>query len=318
MQYHQITSGERYAIQALRRQGLSVRAIARQARRAPSTVSRELRRNLSSQGRYTPFKADQQTRARRSRSRRNERFDAEEWALVDHLLGLDWSPEQVSGWLTRQGLMRISHETIYLHVWRDKAGGGLLWRHLRQAAKRRRKRYRAYDSRGRLAGKRHISERPAEVETRQTIGHWEIDTIKGDSQARHSVVTMVERATGYVEVGKLERHTAAEATRRCVALIDRHDGRLRTLTADNGTEFHDYRMIEAATGTEFYFATPHHAWERGSCENTNGLLRQYLPKRRSMAHISQTDCDAIAAKLNSRPRKRLGYRTPEECYDQAR
>jgi len=318
MHYRQITSGERYAIQALRRQGLAVRAIARSVERAPSTVSRELARNLSSQGRYTPFKADQQTRARRSRSRRNERFDADDWRLVEQLIGLDWSPEQVSGWLTRQGLLSISHETIYVRIWSDKAAGGLLWRHLRQAAKARRKRYRSRDSRGRLAGKRHISERPAEAEMRTVVGHWEIDTMKGDSQARHSVVTMVERATGYLEVGKLERHTAAEATRRCVALIGRHAGRLQTLTADNGTEFHDYREIETASGARFCFATPHHAWERGTCENTNGLLRQYLPKRTSMAHISQADCDAIAARLNSRPRKRLGFRTPEECYGQAR
>ena len=189
---------------------------------------------------------------------------------------------------------------------------------MRQAGKRRRKRYGAHDSRGRLAGKRHISERPAEVEERSVVGHWEIDTVKGDDQARHSVLTLVERKTGYLEVGKLARHTAAEATRRTVELIGRHEGRVRTVTADNGSEFHSYAEIEAATGALFYFATPHHSWERGTNENTNGLLRQYLPKRKSMAQVTQADCDAIAAKLNSRPRTRLGYRTPEECHVQAR
>jgi IS30 family transposase len=315
MQYRQITSGERYAIQALRRQGLSVRGIARQVARAPSSVSRELRRNLSSQGRYTPLKADQRARARRSRSRRNGRFGSDDWILVEHLLGLDWSPEQVAGWLARHELLAISYETIYLHVWHDKAVGGQLWTHLRQGAKKRRKRYRSHDSRGRLAGKRHISERPALVETRTELGHWEIDTMKGDSQARHSVVTMVERATGYTEIGKLVRHNAAEATARCIELIARN--RVATVTADNGTEFHSYAEIEAATGATFYFATPHHSWERGTNENTNGLIRQYLPKRTSMAHVTQEHCDAIAARLNSRPRKRLGFRTPEECYVQA-
>jgi IS30 family transposase len=205
-----------------------------------------------------------------------------------------------------------------VHVWREKRASGELWRHLRQAGKRRRKRYGAYDSRGRLAGKRHISERPPEVESRSAVGHWEIDTMKGGDQARHSVVTMVERATGYLEVGKLARHTATEATVRCTELIRRHAGRVASVTADNGTEFHSYAEIEAATGAVFYFATPHHSWERGTNENTNGLLRQYLPKRQSMAHVTQADCDAIAARLNSRPRKRLGYRTPEECYVQAR
>jgi IS30 family transposase len=172
--------------------------------------------------------------------------------------------------------------------------------------KKRRKRYRSHDSRGRLAGERHISERPPEVEAREEMGHWEIDTMKGDDQARHTVLTMVERASGYTMIGKLARHTAADATERCVELITRHAGRIDTITADNGSEFHSYAKIEAATGVEFYFATPHHSWERGTNENTNGLIRQYLPKRTSMAHVTQVDCDAIAQRLNSRPRKRLG------------
>jgi len=318
MPYRQITSGERYAIAALKRQGLSLRAIARSLRRSPSTISREIRRNRRPDGGYRAFTACEHTSARRKRSRRNSHFSPAEWQLVEQLLSLDWSPEQVAGWLARCGLLSISYETIYLHIWRDKRSGGLLWRHLRQAGKQRRKRYGAYDSRGRLAGKRHISQRPAEVERRGVVGHWEIDTMKGDSQARHSVITLVERKTGYLQIGKLERHTAETAARRCIELIARQRGQVATITADNGTEFHNYGEIEAATGTLFYFATPHHSWERGTCENTNGLIRQYLPKRQSMAHVSQGDCDAIARKLNSRPRKRLGYRTPKECYAQDR
>jgi transposase, IS30 family len=317
-QYRQITSGERYAIAALRRQGLSVRAIARDLGRAPSTISREVARNMRRDGGYRAFTACEHAHARRWRSRRGSHFDREEWQLVEELLELDWSPEQVAGWLRLHGLLLISYETIYLHVWRDKRAGGKLWTHMRQAGKKRRKRYGAHDSRGRLAGKRHISERPAEVEARAVVGHWEIDTVKGDDQARHTVVTLVERATGFLVMGKLARHNAADATRRTVELIARHPGRVRTVTADNGSEFHSYAEIEAATGARFYFATPHHSWERGTNENTNGLVRQYLPKRRSMAHVTQADCDAIAKKLNTRPRKRLGYRTPEECYVQAR
>ncbi len=314
MEYRQITSGEGYAIQALRKQGVSLRGIAAQLQRAPSTISREIRRNLSSQGRYTPFKAEQQSRARRSRSRRNSRFGAEDWALVERLISLDWSPEQVSGWLKLPGLLSISYdETIYLHIWADKRSGGESWRHLRQALKKR-KRHHGHDRRGRLAGKRHISERPAEVEEREAIGHWEIDTMKSDDQARHTVVTTVERTTGYLMIGKLARHTAAETTARSIELFSRHGGRAETVIADNGSEFHSYGLIEAACGMEFYFATPYHSWERGTSENTNGLIRQYLPKRTSMAHVTQADCDAIADRLNSRSRKRLGYRTPEECY----
>jgi IS30 family transposase len=314
MQYRQITSGERYAIAALRRQGLSLRAIARDLRRSPSTICREVARNRRADGGYRAFTACEHTSARRTRSRRNARITPETWDLVELYLRLDWSPEQVAGFLRIEGILRISHETIYLHVWNDKRRGGGLWRHLRQAGKRRRKRYGAYDSRGRLAGKRHISERSADAEDRSVVGHWEIDTVKGNDQARHTVVTLVERKTGYLVMGKLARQCAVEATACCIELIGRHKGCVRTLTADNGTEFHSYAEIEAATGALFYFATPHHSWERGTNENTNGLIRQYLPKRQSIAHVTQAACDAIAARLNSRPRKRLGYRTPEECY----
>jgi IS30 family transposase len=296
--YRQITSGERYAIAALRRRGLSARAIAAELGRTHTTISREVRRNSCNDGAYRPFKASHRTRGRRSRSRRNSRIAPETWRIVERYLALDWSPEQVTGFLRAEDILSISHETIYVHVWHDKAGGGELWKHLRQAGKKRRKRYGAYDSRGKLAGKRHISERPAEVEERLEPGHWEIDTVMGTEHGRNSVVTLVERTTGYLVMGKLGRHT----------------GRVLTVTADNGSEFHSYKEIEAATGAEFYFATPHHSWERGTNENTNGLIRQYLPKRTNLAHVTQIDCDGIAARLNSRPRKRLGYRTPEECY----
>jgi IS30 family transposase len=313
----QITLEERYAINALRKQRYSIRAIAREIGRAPSTISRELRRNLRPTGRYVPDIAHSYATARRRRSRRNARIGPETWAVVDRYLRLDWSPEQVSGFLRDEGMLRISHEAIYVHVWADKRAGGDLWKHMRQASKKRRKRYGAYDSRGRLAGKRHISERPAEVEGRTEVGHWEIDTVMGNEHGRNSVLTLVERATGYLVMGKLERHCAADATARCIELIERQGGRVATITADTGTEFHSYRQIEEATGVDFYFATPHHSWERGTNENTNGLIRQYLPKRTSFAHVNQADCDAIAARLNSRPRKRLGYRTPEECYAQS-
>jgi transposase, IS30 family len=310
----QITLEERYAINVMRKQRYSIRSIARELGRAPSTISRELRRNLRPTGRYVPGIAHSYAVARRRRSRRNARIGPETWAVVDRYLRMDWSPEQVSGFLRAEGILSISHEAIYIHVWADKRAGGDLWRHLRQAAKRRRKRYGAYDSRGRLAGKRHISERPPEAEERIEVGHWEIDTVMGTEHGRNSVVTLVERATGYLVMGKLARHCAADATARCIDMIERQDGRVATITADNGTEFHSYKQIEEATGVEFYFATPHHSWERGTNENTNGLIRQYLPKRTSFADLTQDECDAIAAKLNARPRKRLRYRTPEECY----
>ena len=313
MTYRQITFEERYTLGLLRRQGLSSATIACILGRHRSTILREIRRNRArSDGRYRAQLADWYARGRRSRSRRNRRFSAADWARVEALLRKDWSPEQVAGWLRRQGLLAISHETIYRYIWADKHDGGTLHGHLRGARKKRRKRYGSYESRGRVAGKRPITTRPVIVEARAQLGHWEADTVLGPG--RPCILSMVERKTGYVLIGKLLARTTAEVNRRATQLIVRQRRAVRTITADNGTEFHAYAALEQATGTRFYFATPHHAWERGTNENTNGLIRQYLPKGQSMARLKQHDCNAIARQLNRRPRKRLGYRTPEECY----
>ena len=303
MTYYQITSEERYTIAALRREGFCSAEIARRLGRHRSTISREVRRNSSrSDGCYRPSKAIEKTNGRRSRSRRNQYFTK-----------ADWSPEQISGHLRLHGELSISHETIYIHVWRDKEAGGHLYRHLRCSPKLRRKRHNSYDSRGRLAGKRHISERPPCVDKRSAVGHWEIDTVVGKG-APDCVTTLVERKTGYALIGKLSDRTMFSTSQRTKMLLRRVPEQVKTITADNGTEFHDYESVEEATGVKFYFATPYHSWERGSNENFNGLLRQYLPKRTSQAALTQSDCDRIANKLNSRPRKRLGYRTPEERF----
>lgn len=302
---------------ALRRQGLNKSQIARSLGRHRSTVGRELRRNSTrADGHYRAFTAQERTNGRRSRSRRNRHFTAEDFAAVEELLRRQWSPEQVAGHLARTGRLSISHEAIYRHVWLDKRGGGTLYTHLRGARKRRRKRYGAYDSRGRLAGKRMISERPPEVEARSDVGHWEADTVAG-AGAKDCVVTLVERKTGLVLIGKLKDRTADSLSRRVIRLIRRHGGAFQTVTADNGTEFHDYKRVERLTGAAFYFARPYHSWERGSNENANGLIRQYLPKGVSMAGLSQQQCNAIARTLNTRPRKRLGFRTPLECYNES-
>jgi len=314
MAYHQITSEERYWISALRMQGLNQAQIARALGRHRSSISREFKRNSSGwDSGYRPFVASHRARARLSRSRRRTHFSDDDFRLVDRLLARKWSPEQIAGHLHETNELSISHETIYRHIWLNRHNGGNLHRHLRCAVKQRRKRHNSRDSRGRLAGKRHISERPASIETRRRVGHWEIDTVVGAS-TKDCVVTLVERKTGYALIGKLADRSMNGMSRRIRMLVHRAADRFKTITADNGTEFHDYASVEAATGVRFYFATPYHSWERGSNENFNGLLRQYLPKRTSMAHLTQQHCDAIANQLNSRPRKRLGFRTPEECF----
>jgi IS30 family transposase len=313
MMYRQITYAERYTLGLLRRRGLSAAEIARLLGRHRSTIGREVRRNrATSDGGYRPQLADWYARGRRSRSRRNQRFGAEDQALVRQLLERQWSPEQIAGRLRREGRLAISHETIYRWIWADQRAGGQLHTHLRCARRQRRKRYGTYERRGRVSGKRPITARPAAVETRQELGHWEADTVVGPG--RPCILSLVERKTGYVVIGQLRARTTAEVNRRARRLIRAQPHAVRTITADNGTEFHSYAALERTLPTRFYFATPHHAWERGTNENTNGLIRQYLPKRQSMARLTQVGCNRIAAQLNRRPRKRLGYRTPEECY----
>jgi IS30 family transposase len=185
-------------------------------------------------------------------------------------------------------------------------------RHLRGAGKRRRKRYGRYDSRGRLAGKKLIGQRPAVVEGRGRIGDWEIDTVHGRGKA--CLVTVVERKTGLVRIGQIQRATKELTLERTVELLWNERQRVKTITADNGTEFHSYLELESRLGTRVYFATPHHAWERGTNENTNGLIRQYFPKGTNLSRITQQQCHGIAEQLNNRPRLRLGFLTPNEAY----
>ena len=316
MRYQQLTYEERITLSILMQQGLSIQMISEEMGRHRSTLYRELGRNRChvTDGAYRPSKAQRRTRARRSRSRRNRHYSDSDFLIVRKLLKLKWSPEQIVGHIRRYRLMkrRMSHETIYQYIWLDKTNGGNLWLNLRQSSKQRRKRYKAYDSRGRLANKRHISERPPSVETRKVKGHWEIDTVHGRG-SHDCIVTLLERKTGFVMIGKLENKTTKSLNKKTTMLINRDPVAFKTITADNGTEFHQYHEIEDRCDTLFYFANPYHSWERGSNENINGLIRQYLPKTESMKDLTQQQCDNVAQALK-RPRKRFNYKTPEEMY----
>ena len=209
MKYEHLSEEERYRIGALRAERKSSAEIARCLGRSASTVSREVRRNRHpTDGHYRAMHAQSMAKARRSRSRKGGRIGGEVRRMAEELLRKDWSPEQVSGHWAATGGPKVSHETIYRWVWEDKRAGGTLWKHLRGSRKKRRKRYGAYDSRGRLAGKRMINERQAEVETRASCGHWEADTVHGSG--KHSVVTLVKRKSGYVEIGKIAAVTVDE------------------------------------------------------------------------------------------------------------
>lgn len=311
MSYRQITPAERYTLATLRRQAMSDAEIARIMGRHRSTIGRELRRNSARfDGAYRHTKAQERTNGRRSRSRRNSHFTPTDWRHVRRLLRDLLSPEQISGRLRLEGILSISHETIYQHVWMDRCRGGDLYLSLRQPIKRR-KRYGTYEKRGRVGGKRHISERPAAVEMREQLGHWEMDTVIG-GVTQDCVLTLVERVTGETLIGKLLNRTVAALNKRLLQFIRSRPDDFKTITVDNGTEFHGYRQIEKKTGVTIYFCTPYHSWERGTNENTNGLIRQYLPKRRSMQGLTQAQCNSIARKLNRRPRKRHGFLSPLE------
>ena len=313
VKYHQLSTEERYALAALRRQNLGMGKLAEHLGRHRSTLYREVKRNQSAHdGRYRANQAVEKASGRKRRSRRNWLYGPAAFAPVESLIRQRFSPEQIVGRRTLEGQAVMSHETIYRWIWQDKRGGGSLWKNLRGARKLKRKRYGRYDSRGRLAGKKPIAQRPLVVARRERIGDWEIDTIHGHGKA--CVVTVVERKTGLVRMGPIRRATKEATLHRTVKLLWAERARVKTITADNGTEFHNYRELENILDTQVYFATPHHAWERGTNENTNGLIRQYLPKGTNLSQLTQQQCDHIAEQLNNRPRLRLGFKTPNEVY----
>lgn len=314
--YRQLTEAERYTLSALKRDKRSLRSIAKLMDRSPSTLSREVRRNATIDHRkpnpsYVPSKAQEHANGRRRRSRRVKHHAAEVYAHVEALLAEEqWSPDQIANTLPERLGVRLSHMTIYRHVRRDQRSGGTMFRHLRQGGKKRRKRTYGPEKRGKLGNKPMIDTRPHAIEDRQEVGHWEGDTVMGSAGERSCLLTLVERAAGLAKIVRLPHRTVRAVNRATIDLICSSGLPFKTITWDNGTEFHGYKQIEEATGVQCFFAYPHHPWERGSNENFNGLVRQYFKKRKSLAGKRQSDCDQVAAKLNSRPRKRYGFKTP--------
>ena len=210
----------------------------------------------------------------------------------------------------------MSHESLYLHVYADKAYGGTLWKNLR-CQKQKRKRYASgRDRRGQIPNRRPLSERPAHIEGRQQVGHWECDTVIGANH-KQAIVTVVERKSGYAVMAKVSNKTADLVGAAIIEALNPLKARVKTLTYDNGKEFSSHAEIDKALGTTGYFARPFASWERGSNENFNGLLRQYVPKKRQMASITDEEIKMIENRLNNRPRKRLGFRTPAEVFHQS-
>lgn len=276
MIYSQLSKEERYFLSSLLARGASIPSIAKELGRSPSTLYRELKRNLRPSGRYAACVAHSYATARRRRSRRGSQFPKACWDIILKLIKQQWSPEQIACHLRRTTPYRISFQSIYRWIRKDRRHGGTIFKDLRIMPKRRRKRYRSDDSRGVLRGKRLISERPDSINTRLEFGHWEADTVMGKDK-HQCILTLVERKTGLSKVAKLPNRTANLTNTALSKIIHSEPAIFKTITFDNGTEFHSYKDLEAKFSLTCYFSNPHHPWERGSVENYNGLLRQYFP-----------------------------------------
>jgi IS30 family transposase len=309
MNYKHLSQVERYQIYALMKAGHDQTQIAKLLDRHKSTISREISRNRGLKG-YRPKQACA-IATKRSEKCRNAAtvppWVAEQAAC---LLKLQWSPEQIAGKLP------VSHETLYLHVYSDKARGGTLWKNLR-CQKQKRKRYAGgRDRRGQIPHRRPLSDRPVHIELRKQVGHWECDTVIGANH-KGAIVTMVERKSGFSVIVKVSQKTSELVSRAIIEGLRPYMVRVITLTYDNGKEFAGHIQIDQALNSTSYFARPFASWERGSNENFNGLLRQYVPKKRSLNTVTEDEITMIQNRLNNRPRKRLGFKTPAEVFNQS-
>ena len=233
--------------------------------------------------------------------------------LIEAKIRLDWSPEQVSGWLNEEQAISISHERIYQHVWADKRQEGTLYKHLRHSHKKRKKQYGSKDKRGQIRNRVSIDERPEIVEQKTRIGDWEIDTVIGQNH-QGALVTIVDRVSKFTLIKKVDSKHAEVVTEATITLLKPYLDKTLTITADNGKEFAGHESMTEQLNAAVYFAHPYHSWERGLNENTNGLIRQYFTKGSSFENITDEQVEEVMNKLNHRPRKTLNYKTPNAVF----
>jgi len=308
--YSQLTLDQRYIIKSMLKIGYNQTEISKVLGVHKSTISRELIRNRGGRG-YRPKQASRFSEHRRQGKAR-PRIDGSTWAYVEQLICKEWSPEQISGWMKQTMEIAVSHEWIYQYILKDKLTGGSLYLHLRCQNKRR-KRYGSYDRRGNLKDRVGIDDRPDIVETRSRVGDWEADTIIGKAH-KQAIVSMTERKSGLALIYKVDRRTKEKTERAINRLLGSISDQVFTITSDNGKEFGDHEIIAKGLKCDFYFAHPYSSWERGTNENTNGLIRQYFPKDRDFRTINDKEIIHAMKRLNNRPRKRLGFKTPNQVF----
>ena len=312
MNYKQLTIEQSIEIYILLKAGLNRTKIAKLIGVSKSTVSREIGRNTGAKG-YRPKQANQRALDRRQNADKHVRFTDKVKADVKKYLKQDWSPEQISGWLEKNNKPAVSHETIYQFVIDDQKDGDELYKHLRLGRKKRRKRIKSNDRRGQIPNRVSIDERPAVVDNKERVGDWEIDTVVGKNH-RGALVTAVERKTKFSCIRHVPKKEAALVAGALIEMLSPFKELVHTITADNGKEFSEHENIAAALEAQFYFAHPCSSWERGLNENTNGLIRQYFPKKTSLVFIDEQDVVAVQNKLNDRPRKTINFATPNQLF----
>lgn len=321
MGYTHLTVHERELISRMRYAGASQVAIATEIGRSAGTISRELKRNrsLCKVIKYSPHQAHGMARERRKAAKKQAPRKIEERRLLRYVkarLEREWSPEQIAGRLknnrSKNTPSAISHVSIYRWIRENKRAGGDFHKQLRQSHRQRRSRYGSQTRRFQVKGKVSIEVRPKVVDRRSRIGDWEGDLVEGKDR-RAYLLTLVDRRTGYLLVSKVGSKKADVVRDSSIRLLRKMKPDYRkTLTFDNGTEFSFFKQIESQAGVDVYFAHPYSSWERGTNENTNGLLRQYFPKGKDLRVLRHSSLAAAAHRLNNRPRKRLGYQTPAE------
>ena len=310
--YHRLTEEQRIEIYALKKAGFSQSAIAAGIGVHKSTISREMRRNKGLRG-YRPQQAHRLARMRRVLIPR-ARISQSSWRRIEGLIRQDWSPEQVSGYLTVNGLPSVSPEWIYHYIYAEKRTGGTLHKHLR-CQKQCRKRRGSVERRGQIKGRVCISQRPDIVEERSRVGDWEVDTVIG-KQGGAVLVTLAERKSRFSVVVKADNKTAKAVSAAITDAMKPLAKRVHTLTYDNGKEFAFHQQVSETLSAKGFFAHPYRSWERGLNENTNGLIRQYTPKGKEIGLMSNDQVQNIMDSLNSRPRKCLGFKTPNQVFNE--
>ena len=312
MNYKQLTEQERYQIYIMKQAGQSQQEIAILLERSPSTISRELRRNQGLRG-YRPAQAQRLSDERRSTAHKARKVTEPVKDLIEILIRQELSPQQVVDYLKRRKKVTLHHETVYQLIYDDKAQGGDLYNHLRIASKPYRKRYGTYDRRGRIKNRTCIEQRPAVVDRRNRIGDWEGDTIMGKGR-KSALLTLVERKTLYTVMARLNGKQAQELAQTAISSMAHLKERVKTITLDNGLEFSEHELIAKELEADIYFAHPYASWERGTNENTNGLIRQYFPKGTDFTKVQDKDISFVMDRLNNRPRATRGGRSPNELF----